>query len=232
MRRAIDPWCDASPSSSRRPARSMFRATQALGRPRRACAPGLVGAFAGPPARSRGRAGSRATPAKRPRSTDARRSRWVRAAVAAAAAMASSVEPSARMDAPRGRRPPRPPANPRRPPAGPPRPNRRTRAAPRPGTPRRAAKDPGDVEICQKKTPVPSRRISTLGTSPVAKSDSELSAARQLLSQRRVFLNTRVDDKSASARRRAFLDQGDPRGIVLYINSGGGVVSADSREVP
>jgi ATP-dependent Clp protease protease subunit len=51
----------------------------------------------------------------------------------------------------------------------------------------------------------------------------------QLLSQRRVFLNGRVDDKSAHGLigKLLFLDQVDPESpIVLYINSGGGVVTS------
>ena len=63
---------------------------------------------------------------------------------------------------------------------------------------------------------------------PVAKSDSELFFA-QLLSQRKVFLNGRVDDKSAHGLigKLLFLDQIDPETpIILYINSGGGVVTS------
>ena len=63
---------------------------------------------------------------------------------------------------------------------------------------------------------------------PVAKSDSELFYA-QLLSQRRVFLNGRVDDKSAHSviGKLLFLDAVDhEKPIILYINSGGGVVTS------
>lgn len=63
---------------------------------------------------------------------------------------------------------------------------------------------------------------------PVAKSDSELFYA-QLLSQRRVFLNGRVDDKSAHTviGKLLFLDAVDhEKPIILYINSGGGVVTS------
>ena len=63
---------------------------------------------------------------------------------------------------------------------------------------------------------------------PVAKSDGELFYA-QLLSQRRVFLNGRVDDKSAHSviGKLLFLDAVDhEKPIILYINSGGGVVTS------
>ena len=63
---------------------------------------------------------------------------------------------------------------------------------------------------------------------PVAKSDADLFYA-QLLTQRRIFLNGRVDDKSAHTLvgKMLFLDAADPtKPIVMYINSGGGVVTS------
>lgn len=63
---------------------------------------------------------------------------------------------------------------------------------------------------------------------PVAKSDADLFYA-QLLTQRRIFLNGRVDDKSAHTLvgKMLFLDAADPtKPIIMYINSGGGVVTS------
>ena len=63
---------------------------------------------------------------------------------------------------------------------------------------------------------------------PVAKSEGDLFYA-QLLTQRRIFLNGRVDDKSAHnlVGKMLFLDAVDPETpIVMYINSGGGVVTS------
>jgi len=63
---------------------------------------------------------------------------------------------------------------------------------------------------------------------PVAKSDADLFYG-QLLTQRRIFLNGRVDDRSAHTLvgKMLFLDAADPHTpIVMYINSGGGVVTA------
>jgi ATP-dependent Clp protease protease subunit len=98
-------------------------------------------------------------------------------------------------------------------------------APPRPGTPgEKEKKDPGDERSKPEKDP----GLGANAKPPVAKSDSELFYA-QLLSQRRVFLNGRVDDKSAHGLigKLLFLDQVDPESpIVLYINSGGGVVTS------
>ena len=138
-------------------------------------------------------------------------------AVAAAAAMASSVEPRTRMDAPKGTRGGSGTGEPASKPASAP-------APPRPGTPgEKEKKDPGE-----RSKPEKDPGLGANAKPPVAKSDSELFYA-QLLSQRRVFLNGRVDDKSAHGLigKLLFLDQVDPESpIVLYINSGGGVVTS------
>ena len=144
-------------------------------------------------------------------------------AVAAAAAMASSVEPRTRMDAPKGTRGGSGTGEPASKPASAPEP--KDPAPPRPGTPgEKEKKDPGDERSKPEKDP----GLGANAKPPVAKSDSELFYA-QLLSQRRVFLNGRVDDKSAHGLigKLLFLDQVDPESpIVLYINSGGGVVTS------
>ena len=145
-------------------------------------------------------------------------------AVAAAAAMASSVEPRTRMDAPTGTRGGSGTGEPASKPASAPEP--KDPAPPRPGTPgEKEKKDPGDERSKPEKDP---GGLGANAKPPVAKSDSELFYA-QLLSQRRVFLNGRVDDKSAHGLigKLLFLDQVDPETpIVLYINSGGGVVTS------
>ena len=63
---------------------------------------------------------------------------------------------------------------------------------------------------------------------PVAKSDADLFYA-QLLTQRRIFLNGRGGRQSAHTLvgKMLFLDAADPtKPIVMYINSGGGVVTS------
>ena len=136
------------------------------------------------------------------------------AAVAAAAAMASSVEPGTRMEAPKVKPGGSATGEPASKPASAPEPK-----DPKPGGGEKEQKEPSSKE----KEPA-----SANNKPPVAKSDSELFYA-QLLSQRRVFLNGRVDDKSAHGLigKLLFLDQVDPESpIVLYINSGGGVVTS------
>jgi ATP-dependent Clp protease protease subunit len=131
------------------------------------------------------------------------------AAVAAAAAMASSFEPRTRMEAPKA--------------------TRGGSSTGEPGSKPASAPEPKDAKPLvgggDKEKHSPSEKNNK---PPVAKSDAELFYA-QLLSQRRVFLNGRVDDKSAHGLigKLLFLDQVDPETpIVLYINSGGGVVTS------
>jgi ATP-dependent Clp protease protease subunit len=131
------------------------------------------------------------------------------AAVAAAAAMASSFEPRTRMEAPKA--------------------TRGGSSTAEPGSKPASAPEPKDAKPLvgggDKEKHSPSEKNNR---PPVAKSDAELFYA-QLLSQRRVFLNGRVDDKSAHGLigKLLFLDQVDPETpIVLYINSGGGVVTS------
>ena len=141
------------------------------------------------------------------------------AAVAAAAAMTSSVEPRTRMEAPKGKPGGSATGEPASKPASAPDP--KDPKAAKPGGGEKENKEPSSKE--KEKEPVGAN-----GKPPVAKSDSELFYA-QLLSQRRVFLNGRVDDKSAHGLigKLLFLDQVDPETpIVLYINSGGGVVTS------
>ena len=154
------------------------------------------------------------------------------AGVTACAYEAARSFESARTDAGAGARAP-PPAGSTRPSASPP---REPPATPPAASPTRAPDDPtpkpGDSKppppappsspppAPEKPTPPPA--------SPVAKSDGELFYA-QLLSQRRVFLNGRVDDKSAHGiiGKLLFLDAVDAeKPVVLYINSGGGVVTS------
>jgi ClpP class serine protease len=129
------------------------------------------------------------------------------AAVAVAYEGARSLEPKTRMEAP-----PRPVRGGKR--------ASEAADAPKPTTPATPARKQPGLRALEKK--------EENEKPPVAKSDAELFYA-QLLSQRRVFLNGRVDDKSAHGLigKLLFLDQVDPETpIVLYINSGGGVVTS------